>query len=224
MSGFRPWHEYVGYPAPEMGKRAREFADDLQRRRTVRDFASRPVPAEVITSCLRAAASAPSGANRQPWHFVVVTDPQIKSRIRKAAEKEEKAFYHQRASQAWLDDLAPLGTNEDKPFLETAPCLIVVFAQRFELTPEGKRHKNYYVSESVGIATGMLIAALHQAGLATLTHTPSPMGFLRDVLDRPRSERPFLILVAGFPEAGAMVPDIQRKPSDQVVSWMGPES
>jgi nitroreductase len=154
---------------------------------------------------------------------VVVTDGEVKRRIRKAAEKEERAFYAERAPDSWLDDLAPLGTDADKPFLEQAPCLIVIFAERFEVLADGSRHKNYYVPESVGIATGILISALHRAGLATLTHTPSPMGFLREILGRPAAERPFLILVAGYPEEGVMVPDIERKPLDAVVSVIGEE-
>ena len=206
-----------------MQARATDFADDLQRRRTIRDFSDTPVPKTVIEDCLRAAASAPSGANRQPWHFVVVSDPDTKQRIRIAAEEEERAFYSGRASDAWLEDLAALGTDADKPFLETAPFLIVIFAGRFEQRADGSRHKNYYVSESVGIATGMLISALHRAGLGTLTHTPSPMGFLREVLDRPRSERPFLILVTGYPAETATVPDIHRKALDDVISWVDPE-
>ncbi len=221
MSNFRRWSEYVEYPPEDMVRRSREFADDLRRRRTIRHFSSRPVAPEIIENCLRAAASAPSGANRQPWHFVVVRDGAMKSKIREAAEAEERAFYEGRASDAWLEDLAPLGTDAVKPFLEEAPYLIVIFAERFEEAADGSRHKNYYVPESVGIATGMLISALHQAGLATLTHTPSPMGFLRELLDRPRAERAFLILVAGYPDENAEVPDIERKPLDQVTSWIG---
>ena len=220
MSRFRRWHEYREYPADMMRERAAEFADDLRRRRSVRAFADRAVPREVIEHCLRAAASAPSGANRQPWHFVVVTDPATKCRIRAAAEREEQAFYDSRAPDAWLDDLAPLGTDANKPFLETAPYLIVVFAERFEESQDGTRHKNYYVPESVGIATGMLISALHRAGLATLTHTPAPMGFLREVLERPKSERAFLILVTGYPADDVEVPDIDRKPLDAVTTWI----
>jgi nitroreductase len=223
MSHFRPYSEYRRYPEAEMQARAAEFADDLQRRRTIRDFSDTPVPKSLIEDCLRAAASAPSGANRQPWHFVVVSDPETKKRIRIAAEEEERAFYAGRASDAWLEDLAALGTDADKPFLETAPFLIVIFAERFEELADGSRHKNYYVSESVGIATGMLISALQRAGLGTLTHTPSPMGFLREVLDRPRSERPFLILVTGYPAETVTVPDIQRKDLDDVISWVGPD-
>ncbi len=214
----RPWTEYHSYPAQEMRERARKIADDLHRRRTIRDFASTQVAPEVIRDCLRAAASAPSGANRQPWHFVVVTDPAVKKRLRAAAETEEREFYANRAPQDWLDDLAPLGTDENKKFLEEAPYLIVVFAERFAVSADGSKHKNYYVSESVGIATGMLLAALHNAGLATLTHTPAPMGFLRKELERPRTERPFLIVVTGYPAKTVRVPDIERKPLISIVT------
>ena len=200
--------------------RAQDFAASLSRRRTVRDFAPTPVDRAVIEACLRAAGSAPSGANMQPWHFVAVADPALKTQIRQAAEAEERAFYEQRAPQDWLDALAPLGTDADKPFLETAPWLIAVFVQKWRRDAQGTKTKHYYPTESVGLATGMLIAALHQAGLATLTHTPSPMGFLCDLLGRPRdSERPFLLLVAGLPAADARVPDIQRKPLDQIASF-----
>ncbi len=217
--GFRRWSEYRRFPLEQMQSRAAAFADDLQRRRTVRDFSDEPVPAQIIRDCIRAAGTAPSGANRQPWHFAVVGSAEVKRQIREAAEVEERAFYDERAPQAWLDDLAPLGTDADKPFLETAPWLIVIFAERFAEDDQGEKHKNYYVSESVGIATGMLLAALHNAGLATLTHTPSPMAFLRDILARPRNERPFLILVAGYPAQDVEVPDIQRKPLDAISSW-----
>ncbi len=202
-----------------MIERAEALATDLTRRRTVRDFSDRPVPREVIEACLRAAATAPSGANQQPWHFVAVSDPALKLRIREAAEEEEKEFYEQRAPQEWLEALAHLGTDEKKPFLETAPYLIVVFAESYQLRPDGGRRKNYYVTESVGLATGMLIAALHTAGLVTLTHTPSPMRFLNDVLERPYHERPFLILVAGYPAEDAMVPEISKKPMEQVSTF-----
>jgi len=205
----------------EMRKRAARFRDDVSRRRSVRQFSDRPVPADVIDDCLGAALSAPSGANRQPWHFVVVTDPDVKKRIREGAEAEERAFYHERAPEDWLESIAPLGTDEHKPFLEEAPCLIVVFAQLHGVDGEGRRVKHYYVHESVGIATGVLITALHQAGLASLTHTPSPMRFLNEILDRPTNERPFLILVVGHPADDARVPDITRKPFDRVVTRRG---
>jgi nitroreductase len=202
----------------EMRERATQFSDQLCRRRSVREFSTRPVPRDVIDACLRAAVSAPSGANRQPWHFVVVTDSKTKKRIRQEAEEEERAFYHGRAPDDWLEALAPIGTDEHKPFLEDAPYLIVVFAELHGLNTNGGTVKHYYVHESVGIATGILIAAVHQAGLATLTHTPSPMRFLNDILARPSNERPFLILVVGHPTADARVPDITRKPFDSVVT------
>ena len=202
----------------EIRERAARFSDDLSRRRSVRHFSTRPVPNDVIDACLRAAVSAPSGANQQPWHFVVVTSPDIKKRIREGAEDEERAFYHGRAPNDWLETLVPLGTDEHKPFLEEAPCLIVVFAQRHGLDADGHTVKHYYVHESVGIATGMLIAAVHQAGLVSLTHTPSPMRFLNDILDRPANEHPFLILVVGHPATDAQVPNIARKPFDSVVT------
>ncbi|WP_420635862.1 nitroreductase family protein [Candidatus Palauibacter sp.] len=201
----------------EMARRARAFRDEMRRRRTVRDYSPEPVPGEVIDACIEAAGTAPNGANRQPWHFVVVGDPAVKHRIREAAEHEEMDFYEHRAPPEWLEALAHLGTDEHKPFLETAPVLIAVFAEKYELRGEEKL-KNYYVTESVGIATGILITALHHAGLATLTHTPSPMGFLNEILDRPPNERPFLLLVVGYPAADALVPDITRKPLDRIAS------
>lgn len=199
-------------------ERARSFAQELSLRRTVRDFAEKEVPYEIIEAALRTAGSAPSGANLQPWHFVVVRDPEVKTKIRVSAEEEERAFYEQRAPQEWLDALAPLGTDWRKPFLETAPYLIAIFVQPYGFRPDGTRMKHYYAVESVGIATGMLITALHWAGLATLTHTPSPMGFLNELLDRPEHERPFLLLVTGLPARDATVPDIERKPLREIVT------
>ncbi|MEZ5498057.1 MAG: nitroreductase family protein [Steroidobacteraceae bacterium] len=200
--------------------RARDFADEMSLRRTVREFSDRSVPREVIASCLRAAATAPSGANQQPWRFVAVADGDIKRRIRAAAEAEEREFYQHRAPQEWLDALAPLGTDADKPFLEVAPWLIAVFIERIGLDAEGRRAKRYYPDESVGLATGILIAALHHAGLATLTHTPSPMKFLNEILDRPKDrERPFLLLVAGYPAADCRVPRIERLPFDTIAQF-----
>jgi iodotyrosine deiodinase len=206
------------YPLEEMQRRAAAFAAEMERRRSVRDFSPRPVPREIVEQCLLAAGSAPSGANLQPWHFVVVSDPGLKRRIREAAEAEERAFYGGRAPAAWLEALAPLGTDPNKPFLEIAPYLIVVFAQSYGLEG-GKRIKHYYVSESVGIATGFLIAALHHAGLACLTHTPSPMGFLADVLGRPKNERAFLNLVVGYPAENARVPDLSRKGLAEIATF-----
>ena len=199
--------------------RVEAFAGQLATRRTVRDFAPTPVPRAVIEQALRAAGSAPSGANQQPWRFVAVQDPALKQRIREAAEEEERQFYAQRAPQEWLDALAPLGTDENKPFLEIAPWLIAVFYERYGVDAEGGRHKRYYPHESVGIACGMLIAALHAAGLATLTHTPSPMGFLNQLLDRPRNEMPYLLLVVGHPAPDCRVPAISRLPLEAYASF-----
>ena len=209
---------FPGFPPEEMAERARQFAEHMVRRRTVREFDSRPVPEGVIEAALRTAASAPSGANLQPWRFVVVQDAAIKARLREAAEAEERAFYGGRAPPEWLAALEPLGTDHSKPFLTEAPVLIAIFMQRFTVGADGKRIRNYYHSESVGIAAGFLIAALHHAGLATLTHTPSPMRFLNELLDRPANEVPFLLLVVGYPKPGAGVPDIRRLPLDEVVS------
>ena len=217
--GFIPYADHREFPTREMRRRAREFAAELQRRRSVRHFSKRSVPRKLIEECLRAAGSAPSGANRQPWHFVVVGDSELKRRIREAAEREEARFYGGRAPEDWLEALAPLGTNARKPFLEMAPWLIAIFAQPHTNATDGRRRKNYYVSESVGIATGMLITALHHAGLCSLTHTPSPMGFLNRILGRPATEKPFLLLVVGYPAAGVRVPDIQRKPLSEIVTW-----
>ncbi len=203
-----------------MLRRAAEFRQQMQRRRTVRYFSDRPVAREVIAECLLAAGTAPSGANLQPWHFVVVSDPAIKHRIRVEAEAEEHDFYTRKAPQEWLDALAPLGTDEHKPFLETAPYLIVVFAQSYGVLPDGRKVKNYYVQESVGIATGMLITAVHNAGLVSLTHTPSPMGFLNEILGRPANEKPFLILVVGYPTEDAVVPDIGKKPLQEIATFL----
>jgi len=217
---FVPLPNYREYSTDEMRRRAAEFQSEIQRRRTVRDFADRPVPREVIEDCLRAAGTAPNGANLQPWHFVVVSDASIKREIRIAAEKEEREFYEHKAPREWLDALAPLGTNEHKPFLETAPYLIVIFAQSYGLLPDGRKVKHYYVQESVGIATGMLITAIHFAGLASLTHTPSPMGFLNELLGRPAQERPFLILVVGYPAEDAMVPNLTKRALQEIATFV----
>ena len=203
----------------EMQRRAREFAADMQRRRSVRDFSPRPVPRKLLEECLRTAGSAPSGANRQPWHFVVVGDPKLKRRIREAAEQEEARFYGGRAPNDWLEALAPLGTDARKPFLEVAPWLIAIFAQSHTDAPDGRRRLNYYVNESVGIATGMLLSALHHAGLCALTHTPSPMGFLNRILGRPAAEKPFLLLVVGYPADRVRIPNLRRKPLSRIVTW-----
>jgi iodotyrosine deiodinase len=219
MGKFLPLSTYQEYPPDEMLRRAQAFYQDIKRRRTVREFSNRPVDEEIIRTCLLAAGTAPNGANLQPWHFVVVKDPVIKAKIRDAAEAEEKDFYERKAPQEWLDALRPLGTDEHKPFLETAPYLIAIFYKNFDQLPDGRRVKNYYAMESVGIATGFLIAALHRAGLATLTHTPSPMTFLNQVLDRPSNERPFLLLVVGYPAENARVPAITKKPLEEITTF-----
>ena len=198
-------------PLTQMRERAAAFRDEVHRRRTVRDFSLDPVPRDLIEACIAAAGSAPSGANQQPWRFVAVADPAIKRTIREAAEKEEREFYARRAPDEWLVALAPLGTNAAKPFLQTAPWLIAVFYEAYGVGPDGERQKRYYPMDSAGIATGILITALHHAGLATLTHTPSPMAFLNAILGRPENERPFVLLVAGYPAPGATVPAIARK-------------
>ena len=198
-------------PPGEVIERSSHFLDTMQRRRTVREFTDSKVPESVITNAIDVACTAPSGANMQPWHFVAIKDQGIKKQIRVAAEEEEEKLYDHRASEEWLEALAPLGTDAHKPFLETAPWLIAVFAQKFTINEHGRKLKHYYTPESVGIATGMLITALHYSGLATLTHTPSPMGFLRDLLDRPPHEKPFLLLVAGYPVRDVKVPDIKKK-------------
>ena len=210
-SNHLPLTDYRQYTEEEMAQRSQGLLTDMRRRRTVRDFSDRPVPRSIIENCLRVAMTAPSGANMQPWHFVVVQDLEIKRRIRQAAEEVERDFYAGRASDEWLEALAPLGTDEHKPFLELAPYLIVIFAQLRGLDDEAKTIKHYYVNESVGIATGLLITAVHQAGLASLTHTPSPMRFLNEILERPSHERPFLVLAVGYPAANATVPKITKK-------------
>jgi iodotyrosine deiodinase len=200
-------------------RRAREFYEVVQRRRTIRDFSDRPVPREAIEYCIHAAGTAPSGANLQPWHFVAVSDPVIKREIRAAAEIEEKEFYEHRAPKAWLEALAPLGTDSNKPFLEIAPWLIAVFAKPFRILADGTRSPTYYAVESVGIATGILVTAVHSCGLVSLTHTPSPMGFLNRILERPSYEKPFVLLVVGHPAENALVPDIGRKSFDEISSF-----
>lgn len=212
--------QFQEYPVAEMQERAAAFYAEIQKRRTVREFSPRPVPRDIIENCLRAAGTAPNGANLQPWHFVVVSNPEVKREIRLAAEEEERTFYHGRAPEEWLNALAPLGTDEHKPFLETAPYLIAIFAQSFGLDEQGQKIKHYYVTESVGIATGFLIAALHQAGLATLTHTPSPMKFLNQILHRPEQERPFLLLVVGYPAEQVEVPNITKKPLEAIATFL----
>ena len=211
--------DFMKLPRDEMVRRAVQFNGDMQRRRTVRSFGEAAVDETVIRHCVQAAGSAPSGANQQPWHFAVIADATMKHRIRVAAEEEEREFYGGRATEEWLDAIGPLGTDSEKPFLETAPYLIVIFAERYSQLPNGSRSKHYYVNESVGIATGILITALHQSGLATLTHTPAPMTFLNEIIGRPENERPYLILVVGHPAESATVPKIERKSLGQISSW-----
>ena len=209
--------DFRTFPEDEMLARVREFYQDLNRRRTVREYSDRPVPREIVQQAVLAAGTAPSGAHKQPWTFVLVGDPAVKAKIREAAEIEEKENYARRMPEAWLKDLAPLGTDENKPFLTTCPWFIVIFAQLWGLGANGEKNKHYYVNESVGIATGMLLAALHRAGLATLTHTPSPMGFLHRILERPENERAYMLIALGYPKKGCKVPDLQRKSLEQIV-------
>ena len=217
-----PLQGYERLSPKEMRRRAAAHYAAMRTRRTVRDFAPDPVPEEVIEDCLRTAGTAPNGANMQPWQFVVVTDPVIKAKIRAGAESEEHEFYHRRAPKEWLDALAPLGTNEHKPFLESAPCLIAILVQGHGVLPDGRTVKHYYAQESAGIATGMLVTAIHLAGLVALTHTPSPMGFLNEILGRPSHERPFLLLVVGYPAPDARVPLIEKKPLERIATFVGP--
>jgi len=217
---FVPYSTYQEYSLEDMKTRSASFYERMKRRRTIREFSDRPVPREIIENCLRAAGTAPSGANMQPWHFVVVSDPEVKKRIREKAEKVEKDFYERRAPEYWLKALEPLGTDMNKPYLESAPYLIVIFSRRHTELPDGSILKHYYLAESDGIATGMLITSLHNAGLACLTHTPSPMAFLRDVLDRPKTDTPFLVLVVGYPDKEAKVPDIGKKPLEEIATFI----
>lgn len=215
-----PLPDYAEYPEEEMRQRVCDFFASVDRRRTVRDFSDRPVPRDIIETALKAANTAPSGANLQPWHFAVVSGAATKKKIRAAAEVEEREFYEHRASAEWLAALEPLGTDSNKPFLETAPYLIAVFLQKFAVLPDGRKVKHYYPTESTGLATGILITALHRAGLACLTHTPSPMKFLNEILGRPKTERPFLLLVTGYPADDAEVPDIKRKSLSEFSSFI----
>lgn len=217
-----PLPDYREIPVEEMRARATSFYEAIRRRHTVRDFSDRPVPRDIIETCLRAAGTAPNGANHQPWHFCVIGDPAAKRRIRAAAEAEEKEFYAGKAGEEWLKALAPLGTDADKPFLDTAPWLIAVFGARKSVSADGVLRKNYYVPESVNIAVGFLIAALHQAGLATLTHTPAPMGFLNEICGRPDEEKPYILMVVGYPAENATIPAhaMEKKPLGEIVSFI----
>ena len=198
--------DYLCYPEDEMRERAKAFLAEVKRRHTVREFSNKPVPRDIIETCIEAAARAPNGANHQPWHFAIVSSAEIKTRIRLAAEAEEKEFYAGKAGEDWLRALKPLGTDPEKPFLETAPWLICVFGERKSRSADGVVRKNYYVSESDSIAIGFLILALHHAGLATLTHTPAPMGFLNEICQRPYSDKPYILLVVGYPAKSATIP------------------
>ncbi len=222
MSNYRtiPLPDYREYPVEEMRQRLNDFYTEVNRRRTVREFSDRAVPRDIIETALMAANTAPSGANRQPWQFVAVSGSATKQKIRDAAEIEEREFYEHRATPEWLAALEPIGTDSNKPFLETAPYLIAVFLQKFGVLEDGRKVKHYYPTESTGLATGILITALHQAGLVCLTHTPSPMKFLNEILDRPKSERPFLLLVTGYPADDAEVPDIKRKSLEEFTSFI----
>lgn len=217
--GFMPLEGYERVPVKEMQDRARELYREMSRRRSVRDFSGEAVPREAIEYSLRVAGTAPSGANRQPWHFVVVENQETKQRIRRAAEQEELAFYGGRAPDEWLRAVRPFGTNAEKPYLEEAPAIIAVFAQNFRGESDDSKTKNYYVSESVGLACGMLISSLHLCGLACLVHTPSPMRFLNEILDRPQGERPYLLLIVGYPASGVRVPVISRRPFAEYVTF-----
>ena len=217
---FRPYKEYREYSLKEMNRRANEFFLEMKRRRSIRQFSDRLVKREIIEHCIRAASTAPSGANLQPWHFVVVSDPVIKQRIHRSAELAEREFYKNKSTKEWVKDLEPLGTDAHKPFLLTAPYLIVIFAQRYRLTPSGDQKKHYYVSESVGIATGMLITAIHHAGLASLTYTPSKMGFLNTILARPVNEKPYMILVVGYPGEKTLIPELNKKTLEEVATFV----
>jgi nitroreductase len=212
--------EFTRLPEAEMRENARAFYERIRRRRTVREFSDRPVPRELIENAIRAAGSAPSGANMQPWHYVAVSDPQLKKRLREAAEVEEQALYGHRASDEWLRALEPLGTDANKPFLEIAPWLIAVFLKKFTIDEAGNRRKNYYTAESVGISVGFLLAALHWSGLATLTHTPSPMKFLAEVLERPEHERAYILIVTGYPADDATVPAIDKEPLERIATFL----
>lgn len=222
LAEFVPHSDYTEYSVEEMRERAKAFYDDIKRRRSIREFSDRPVPRDIIETCLMAAGTAPSGANLQPWQFVVVEDQAIKQKIKAAAEAEEQAFYNGKAPQEWLDALAPFGTDARKGFLTVAPYLIAIFAKNYEPLSDGRKAKNYYVTESVGLAAGTLITALHHCGLASLTHTPSPMGFLNEILGRPKNERALILLVVGYPAADCEVPAKarQKKPLDAIATFL----
>jgi nitroreductase len=211
-------YEGLNFSIEESQERSSEYYNFMDKRRSVRHFSDKPIPKEVIEKLIMTASSAPSGAHKQPWVFCAVSDPEIKKKIRIAAEEEEYKSYHGRMSQEWLDDLKPMGTDEHKPFLEIAPWLIIVFKKPYDIV-DGEKKQNYYVAESVGLASGFLLTAIHNAGLVSLTHTPSPMKFLQKVLNRPENEKPFLLIPVGYPAENAEVPDIHRKPADEVIVY-----
>lgn len=212
-------YHHETYPEEETLKRSESFYQWMNKRRTVRDFSDQPIPKKIIENIIMTASTAPSGAHKQPWTFCVVSDPAIKTQIRKAAEEEEYKSYHSRMPPEWLDDLKPLQTDWHKPFLEIAPCLIIVFKKAYDLSPEGKKKTNYYVADSVGLACGFLLAAIHHAGLVALTHTPSPMNFLTKLLKRPENEKPFLLIPIGYSTADTYVPNLKRKPLEEIVTY-----
>lgn len=217
-SKFREYSEYIRYSSDEMKSKSTQFLTNIKRRRTIREFSDSPIPFDVIANCVKAAATAPNGANKQPWHFVIISDSDVKRKIRKEAEKIEMEFYSRRASKEWLQDLKQFSTNWNKPFLESAPYLIAVFAEKYSLDENNRQEKNYYVMESVGMACGFLIAALHHCGVATLTHTPSPMNFLSELCNRPSNEKPYLLIVVGIPKDGVQIPDISKKSFEEVAT------
>tara|TARA_B110000116_G_scaffold60246_1_gene51553 strand:- start:938 stop:1594 length:657 start_codon:yes stop_codon:yes gene_type:complete len=208
--------DFKKFSQQEMLERSKSFLSEISSRRTVREFSNKIFPIEIIENCIKSAGTAPSGANKQPWSFTIIEDKKVKAKIRIAAEKEEKEFYGRRATKEWLEDLNQFGTNWEKPFLETAPYLIIVFKQIYDVNETGSQRKNYYVNESVGIASGFLLAALHNAGLATLTHTPSPMNFLGKILNRPENEKAYLLIPVGYPSEKAKVPNIKKKPFSEI--------
>ncbi|WP_424982841.1 nitroreductase family protein [Maritalea sp. S77] len=213
--------DYKEVPQAEMRAAAEAFYEDIKKRHTVREFSDKPVPRDIIETCLKAAGTAPNGANHQPWHFAVIGDAGMKRRIREEAEIEEKTFYEGRAGEEWLKALKPIGTDASKPFLEKAPWLIAIFGERRSIGADGNKYKNYYVPESVSIATGFLLVALHKAGLATLTHTPNPMSFLNEICDRPKSDKPYILLVVGYPDENAKIPRhaTEKKPLEEIATF-----
>ena len=217
---FIPLEGYLEFSLDEMKERSKKFLSEMKKRRSIREFSQRSFPRKIIENCLLSASSAPSGVNRQPWQFVVVSDSTVKKEIRREAEKREQEFYQNLSTKKWVKELEPLGTDASKPFLEEAPYLIAVFAQRYIWSENGEKHMNYYVPESVGIATGMLITAIHNAGLACLTYTPPKIGFINQILHRPSNERPFMILVVGFPAKNVLVPKITRKNLSEIVQFI----